>query len=120
MIRWNKIIKEASEQSHRSKLMEVLAPIKINDLRVNLSEINIVADENQSSKGTSSLLGILEKDIKSMTILVGPEGGFSDSELKIFSNLGFKSVSLGKRILRSETAAIYLLSAIALFAESRD
>jgi 16S rRNA (uracil1498-N3)-methyltransferase len=120
MIRWNKIIKEASEQSHRSKLMEVLTPIKINDLRVNLSEINIVADENQSSKGTSSLLGILEKDIKSMTILVGPEGGFSDSELKIFSNLGFKSVSLGKRILRSETAAIYLLSAIALFAESRD
>jgi 16S rRNA (uracil1498-N3)-methyltransferase len=120
MLRWNKIIKEASEQSHRSKLMEVLPPIKINDLRVNLSEINIVADENKSSNGTNDLVKILKSNHKSITILVGPEGGFSPSELKIFSNLGFKSVSLGKRILRSETAAIYLISSIALFAESID
>jgi 16S rRNA (uracil1498-N3)-methyltransferase len=120
MLRWNKIIKEASEQSHRSKLMEVSAPIKINDLRVNLSEVNILADENKSSNGTSSLIKLLKSNYKSITILVGPEGGFSPSELKIFSNLGFKSVSLGKRILRSETAAIYLISSLALFAESID
>jgi 16S rRNA (uracil1498-N3)-methyltransferase len=120
MLRWNKIIKEASEQSHRSKLMEVLPPIKINDLRVNLSEINIVADENKNSNGTNDLVKILKSNHKSLTILVGPEGGFSPSELKIFSNFGFKSVSLGKRILRSETAAIYLISSIALFAESID
>jgi 16S rRNA (uracil1498-N3)-methyltransferase len=120
MVRWNKIIKEASEQSHRSKLMEVLPPIRINDLRVNLSELNIVADENQSNNGTNSLLRLLETNYKSITILVGPEGGFSAAELKIFSNLGFKSISLGKRILRSETAAIYLISAISLFAESKD
>jgi 16S rRNA (uracil1498-N3)-methyltransferase len=120
MLRWNKIIKEASEQSHRSKLMEVLLPIRINDLRVNLSELNIVADENQSNNGTNSLVKFLESNYKSITILVGPEGGFSAAELKIFSNLGFKSVSLGKRILRSETAAIYLISAISMFAESKD
>jgi 16S rRNA (uracil1498-N3)-methyltransferase len=120
MLRWNKIIKEASEQSHRSKLMEVLSPIRINDLRVNLSELNIVADENQSNNGTNSLVKFLESNYKSITILVGPEGGFSAAELKIFSNLGFKSVSLGKRILRSETAAIYLISAISMFAESKD
>lgn len=120
ILRWNKIIKEASEQSHRSKLMEVLSPIRINDLRVNLSELNIVADENQSNNGTNSLVKLLESNYKSITILVGPEGGFSATELKIFSNLGFKSVSLGKRILRSETAAIYLISAISMFAESND
>ncbi len=118
--RWNKIIKEASEQSHRAKLLEVVNPLYLKDVRSHLSELNIIANENLSSKGTKGLLELINTKTKSITIIVGPEGGFSNSELEELKMLGFKSVSLGKRILRSETAAIYLMSAVSLFAESID
>ena len=50
---------------------------------------------------------------KSITYIIGPEGGFEKEEYENIVNLGFDSISLGKRILRAETAAIYLASNIA-------
>ena len=47
-----------------------------------------------------------------MIILVGPEGGISDNEVKILNNNGFQSIGLGPRILRTETAPLYIMSAI--------
>ena len=52
------------------------------------------------------------KDNEDITILVGAEGGFEDSEVNYANAVGFKNVSLGKLILRSETAAIYFLSVL--------
>ena len=54
---------------------------------------------------------------KSVTILVGPEGGFSKEEIDMLVNQGFIRTSLGKRILRAETAAIYALSVIGYLLE---
>ena len=48
----------------------------------------------------------------SVTYIIGPEGGFDEKEYKKFTEMGYQSVSLGKRILRAETAAIYFTSNI--------
>ena len=60
------------------------------------------------------------KDInnyRKIAIVIGPEGGFSDDEVSYLKNEGFKSISLGKRILRSETASMYALSVIGYYLE---
>ena len=55
---------------------------------------------------------------KSISILVGPEGGFSEQEINNLVNSGFIRTSLGKRILRAETAAIYALSVLGYLLEN--
>jgi 16S rRNA (uracil1498-N3)-methyltransferase len=49
---------------------------------------------------------------KSYQVLIGPEGGFSEAEIKVAENAGFKSLSLGKRVLRTETASLAITSAL--------
>jgi 16S rRNA (uracil1498-N3)-methyltransferase len=118
LVRWNRIIKEASEQTRRASLLEIVTPISVNELSNYTSDLNILADENLANTGTIILKKLLEKKDKTISILVGPEGGFSLTEISAFKDLGYKSVSLGKRILRSETAAIYLMSVISFMIES--
>jgi 16S rRNA (uracil1498-N3)-methyltransferase len=118
LIRWKKIIKEASEQTRRASLLEIVSPIKLEELGNYNSDLNILADENLADSGTQDLKKLLERKDKAITILVGPEGGFSSTELSVFKKLGYQSVSLGKRILRSETAAIYLMSVVSFMLES--
>ena len=115
--RWDMIIKEASEQSHRTELLKIFNPIDAKELKKYLSEVNIIADENKHDESTNNLFKILDKSAKSITILIGPEGGFSRQEVEMFKQLGFEAVSLGKRILRTETAAIYLMSVISFMSE---
>ena len=62
------------------------------------------------------------KDIngnEDITILVGAEGGFSESEVEYANSVGFINVSLGKLILRSETAAIYFMSVLSFMLNAR-
>ncbi|MCD8204603.1 MAG: 16S rRNA (uracil(1498)-N(3))-methyltransferase [Coprobacillus sp.] len=115
--RFNKIIKEACEQSQRADLMEIGGVISLKDMPSN-EELKLVPYEMEEG-GTASLIKELEsiKDYKSVGVIVGPEGGFTPEEITLLKEKGYKSVSLGNRILRSETAAIYILSAINLYAE---
>ncbi len=115
--RFNKIIKEACEQSQRSNLLEISGVISLNDIEGN-EELKLVPYE-QEEGGTASLISELESinDYKSVGVIVGPEGGFTPEEISLLKMKGFKSVSLGKRILRSETAVMTILSAINLYAE---
>lgn len=115
--RWNKIAKEASEQSKRNRLVKVE---KISDYEsvINYkSKLNIVAYEDVSNEGCNKLSQLLNKKYDSITIVVGPEGGFEEREIDNFVNNGFEVVSLGKRILRSETAPLFLLSIIGFMYE---
>lgn len=105
MIRLKKIIREAAEQSHRNIIPEICDPISIKDLNKYKSKINYICYE--SDKNISDI-----KPAESITYIIGPEGGFEDNEYKTICNMGFNSISLGKRILRAETAAIYLTSVI--------
>ena len=109
--RWNKILKEASEQSKRIIIPKVKEIMDIKDL-VNLDyDIKILCTVNELSM---SLKKVLDKDLTNLKILfvIGPEGGFTDNEEKILIDNGFISTSFGKRVLRTETASLYALSII--------
>ena len=115
--RWNMIAKEACEQSKRNEIVRVLEPVKLKDLLDYKSEVNLIAYEDLNCVGSSHFYSLLESNPKSITIVVGPEGGFDQSEVKYLEDNGFVSVSLGKRILRSETAPLYMLSVIGFMNE---
>lgn len=111
--RFHRILQEAAEQSHRNVVPEIVAPIKVAQMKDYRSQINIVAYEESAKQGETSALAQAMRELReSITIVVGPEGGFSDVEIQKMKDAGFTSVGLGPRIMRSETAPLYLLSVI--------
>ena len=115
--RWNLIAKEACEQSKRNHLVQIQKPIGLKSILEYKSELNLVAYEDLSCQDNTHLFSLLSSKYKSITIVVGPEGGFDKSEIAFLNQNDFVSVSLGKRILRSETAPLYLLSVIGFINE---
>lgn len=111
--RYNRIIKEASEQSKRSIMPVFKDIISYKEINKFVSQYNFIAYEKESLN-KSSLFDYLTnvKPHESISILVGAEGGFSPQEVELANEYGFKNVSLGKLILRSETAAIYFMSVL--------
>ena len=109
--RWNKILKEASEQSKRVVIPKVNGIMDIKDLCNLEYDIKILCTVNELSM---SLKEVLEKDLNNLRILlvIGPEGGFTESEEKNLIDNGFISTSFGRRVLRTETASLYALSII--------
>ncbi|MCF0116780.1 MAG: 16S rRNA (uracil(1498)-N(3))-methyltransferase [Bacilli bacterium] len=117
--RFNKIMKEASEQSHRTEIPHFIDVIDYTNLKDCKEDYKFIAYELEA--GNKNLLLTDLKNIKkgsSIAILIGSEGGFSTEEVKMANDWGFKNVSLGRRILRSETAAMYLMSVISFIRES--
>jgi 16S rRNA (uracil1498-N3)-methyltransferase len=111
LARFTKIAKEAAEQCHRLIVPEIVGPININELnKIANEEALFVAYEEESQHMPS--LSITGKE-NSVGIFIGPEGGIEEKEVKLLNQFGFKNVSLGNRILRTETAAVYALSVIA-------
>ena len=103
--RIRKIVLEAAEQSHRNIVPEVTEVASLNDLEQYLSKHNYICYESEKN--------IVNVDCdESVTYIIGPEGGFEDNEYRKICEMGFESISLGKRILRAETAAIYMTSII--------
>ncbi len=116
LMRFNKIMKEASEQSHRLVVPSLLGIFYLKKLPQEVfSDINYVAYEKDAND-TDSIFAKVTKG-KSVTILIGPEGGFSEQEINRLTSLCFIRTSLGKRILRAETAAIYALSVLGYILE---
>jgi len=114
--RYQKIMKEASEQSHRLVVPELLGVFNLKKLPPEVfSDLNYVGYEKDAND-VSTMFNGFDKN-KSITILIGPEGGFSEDEINALVKQGFVRTSLGKRILRAETAAIYALSVIGYLLE---
>lgn len=110
--RWNKISEAAAKQSRRGIIPKVVPPVSYKEA-IKLSQanqLNLMAYENERN----SLKNVLEsnKDALNIGILIGPEGGLTDEEVKEAIDQGFDSISLGKRILRTETAGLALTSVI--------
>ncbi len=109
MNHWQKIIVSASEQCYRAKLMQIVDPIEINDA------INSMKDIEHKYICSPHHVGNIENSVKNVDeiiLCVGPEGGFTLDEVEYANGFGFKSILLGKRIMRAETAA---LSAVSVF-----
>lgn len=105
--RWQRILREAAEQSHRGKVPVLKAPMKFND-SLRLEEIShdlcLIPWEEEKADGIREAL---QRDtVSNVTLLIGPEGGFSADEVSAAIKSGFLPVSLGPRILRMETAAV--------------
>lgn len=99
-INWTRMVKivvEASEQSNRNSVPKILPPVKFSELDLS----NIVFADERAAYGHET-----NEDLDGIrTILVGPEGGFSDAEFSALDNAGAHGISLGKTILRAELAA---------------
>ncbi len=117
--RWNKIIHDASMQSKRNVIPTIVKPMKLDELILMEADIKLIAFEEDSCFGQETLFKILNQDLtdKHIVLVVGPEGGFDNVEVNKLVASGFKRVSLGKRILRSETAAIDILAITAFMLE---
>ncbi|HET7615439.1 MAG TPA: 16S rRNA (uracil(1498)-N(3))-methyltransferase, partial [Bacillales bacterium] len=115
--RLRKIAKEAAEQSHRSRIPEVESPVAFQDLlsAVGVYDVKILAYEEEAKAGEASRFARLLGDMKpgqSLIVIIGPEGGLSKREVDLLEKQGCVSCGLGPRILRTETAALYTLSAV--------
>lgn len=113
--RYELIAKEASEQCERRIIPSILYLDNIKRIPDELlSELNYVAyEEDAYNKVNFSLV----KETKSVSVLIGPEGGLSIDEVNALVSQDFKRVSLGKRILRTETAAVAALAMINMVSE---
>lgn len=114
-VRYKKIIKEASEQSLRQRLVCLRNPIKIEEIGKYQADFNLVAYEEKSREGETMAFQKVLNEIQPgqwLNIVVGCEGGFEPYEVKQLEQLGYQACSLGHRILRSETAPIYMMSVI--------
>lgn len=116
--RWNKIAKEAAEQSHRNWLPTISTIHSWKNLLGLASDYDLalIAYENEQTTSLYEKIAQLPKG-KKVLLVIGPEGGFSDKEIQEANSHGFHPVMLGKRILRTETAALYGLSCLSFYYE---
>jgi 16S rRNA (uracil1498-N3)-methyltransferase len=106
--RWRRIGREASEQARRVAPPEIGDPIKLVDALKAPAELRIVLAETEREAHLLDVLGA-RHDIRSLTLAIGPEGGWTSDEFELFEQARWTSASLGTTILRAETAAIAAL-----------
>ncbi len=116
--RLSRIAKEAAKQCGRGILPEVAHPVSFSKMleMASRADLPLFCYEGEQAL---SLKGVLESagEVKTVSVIVGCEGGFSEDEARKCREAGLKSVSLGLRILRCETAPLYVLSALSYFFE---
>lgn len=111
--RWNSISLSASKQSGRAFVPVVHEPLKGDDVLSALSNFDIIVFPYENEKRVT-LKGIFQSSDKfinmSFAVIIGPEGGFSDSEANALIDIGARACSLGAGILRTESAAFAALA----------
>lgn len=122
--RWNKIAESAAKQSKRDRIPQVLNVLSINELEEVIRQNNytdvLVLYEKEIDKEEDNINTIkthFSKDSinnniekRKIAIVIGPEGGITEKEIGILETIGGVTISLGRRILRTETASIMMLS----------
>jgi 16S rRNA (uracil1498-N3)-methyltransferase len=102
--RWQRLVRQAAEQSRRAAPPEISDPVKLKDLAE--AGARVVLAESLAATDEVRLGEILQSRPSEVTLAVGPEGGWADEELAWFRETGWSAASLGSTILRAETAAI--------------
>ena len=115
--RWQKIAESAAKQSGRSTIPEIKNIVNIEKIIQLIKEYDcvIVAYENEKNNTIKrELLEIKEKvhDKVKIAVIIGPEGGLEEKDVELLKHNGAKIVTLGHRILRTETVALNILSVI--------
>ncbi len=112
--RWQRISEEAAKQSKRGIIPDVCPILTFEEMLETLKDnsLTIVPYENEEKVGIKEVLK--NNSNKKINIIIGPEGGFEEWEIQSLESIGSKIVSLGPRILRTETAG-FVASAIVLY-----
>ncbi|PAJ74916.1 16S rRNA (uracil(1498)-N(3))-methyltransferase [Pseudoalteromonas sp. NBT06-2] len=107
---WQKIAISAAEQSGRNFITKIHAPIKIESwLDQPSDELKITLHPRAEHS-----IKTISNPIKGLRFIIGPEGGFTEAEMLLTKSSGFMDIRLGPRVLRTETAALTVLSALQL------
>ena len=112
--RWNAIAESAAKQSKRSIIPKVYEPMSIDNALEIVKDFGVKLIPYENADGIDKTRKILDNmdKTKNIAVFIGPEGGFEESEVEMIKNSGFEVITLGKRILRTETAGLALLSNI--------
>ena len=112
--RWNAIAESAAKQSKRSIIPKVYEPMSIDNALEIVKDFGVKLIPYENADGIDKTRRILDNmdKTKNIAVFIGPEGGFEESEVEMIKNSGFEVITLGKRILRTETAGLALLSNI--------
>jgi 16S rRNA (uracil1498-N3)-methyltransferase len=110
--RWQRIARQAAEQSRRSTPPEVAAPVKVAEVLNCPGALRIVLAESEER---TLLRDVVKPPVADggVVLAVGPEGGWTEDELQLFRQAGWISASLGNTILRAETAAMAATAVVA-------
>lgn len=109
--RWQKIAEEAAKQSGRGKIPTVSMPMRFSDAITEMQQDDLCFAPYECEE-QQTLRSVLTKkaDIQSVSFLIGPEGGFDPAEIALLEQASIPTVTLGKRILRTETAGEAVLA----------
>ena len=110
MIRQRTILQEAAAQCKRNRVPELTEVVKFEDIFKVEGDIRLAAYENAYGSAKRITDHLASK--RSVVVVIGPEGGFSPDEVELLQQNGYSPVTLGKRILRAETAALFACSVI--------
>lgn len=113
--RWNAISESAAKQSKRSIIPEVKEPITYKQAVAQMADYDLALVPYENEEGmeaTRRLIGNIKPGSR-VAIFIGPEGGFADDEIELAKQKGMNTITLGKRILRTETAGMATLAMIA-------
>jgi 16S rRNA (uracil1498-N3)-methyltransferase len=109
--RWRRIAQEAAEQSRRLEPPEIQAPARLKDAVVSAALTRVVLAESEQAVSLADVVRVHPPG-ESLALAVGPEGGWTEDELRLFAESGWTAASLGQRILRAETAAIAAMAIV--------
>lgn len=109
--RWQKIALEAAKQCNRGIIPRIGMPIKFNAATYLASkmDLSVIPYEKESATGFKNVVSS-GKSITTASIFIGPEGGFTEQEILLAESQGIRKITLGPRILRTETAGMVALS----------
>ena len=112
--RWNAISESAAKQSKRSIIPAIRSSMSYKQVLEEAKKLDVVLVPYENEEGMRATREVISgiKPGQTVGIIIGPEGGFEDSEIEAARNAEFNVISLGKRILRTETAGLSALSMI--------
>ncbi len=118
--RWQSISESAAKQSKRTTIPKVYDVMSYKEALSFANELDLLLVPYESKDGMTSTKNALKKMKNGMSvgIIIGPEGGFDEKEIAFAEEIGGLTISLGKRILRTETASVTALSMCMLYAET--
>ena len=108
--RWQKIAFEAAKQCGRGIIPKVHSAVNFSEAIASLTEKELALFPYEEAKDGS--LSTIPTDVKTVGIIIGPEGGFDPSEVVLGSEKGARIITLGKRILRTETAGSTVIAIV--------